>query len=949
MAANIIAAAFMPAAASDKDTAAEEFFTGTFTDISQQYLTKRKQYSNVPFAQEDIVLPIEGSELDQSSRIINDTKLSPAPVIRLGGSGQTSWKVNVQNDAQYVMEITYRAVEDTRQDLLLSLLIDGELPFAEAESIALNRIWRDATPILTDEKGNDLIPLQEEVLRFTTTNLKNSQLFTNDDFYIYLQQGEHTISIKNNSTDIYIAGVRLTKPKQIKTDGEAIEGYSRSGYREIEDALIIHQGENTFEKSSQSIFPQYDRTSPATVPYHVSNIKRNVIGKNGWNIRGDWISWIIRDVPEDGLYYLSFKYLQDTKLDMPSYRNVYVNGELPSQSFVNVEFKYNVQWKNKTVTDKNGAPVPVYLKKGDNEIRLEASLGDITDAYRRIEEACHIMRDLYIKMVMICGTSPDKYRDYHLEKDIPELIPTFEELISLISQAAEEIDSVNRKKSSQSVYLWRAVAQIESFIDDPSLIPSRIGNFRSTITTLTDWLFSSSEQPLTLDYIMVHSLDTELPPPVAGFLDVAKHIVGSFIASFTADYYLITDMSGSKEYISVWANMGRDQVQVLRDLIIDDFTPRHNIEVSLSLVQSGFVEAILAGVGPDLAVGIARGQPINLAGRGVLQDLTEFDSFPSVAGRFADTALVPYTLNRGVYALPNTQTFFMMFYRKDIFETLKLRAPDTWDDVMALVARLQKRNMTFGLPYTILNAAAAIDLGMGSKDMFSILLLQNGGSYYHDNGRRSALNDDPARKAFKTWCEMYNQYGFDLIYDFYTRFRYGEMPIGIANVEFYNTLVGAAPDIKGLWEIAPVPGTKTEHGIDRSIGGSGTALVMFNSAKNPENAWKFMDWWTTSDVQTKYSQRVENLLGTKGRFYTANLEAFYSLGWSRAELNALKAQREWLKEIMEVPGSYFVSRSLDNAFRAVIYDNKNPMESLEKEVLKIDREIARKRKELRLD
>ena len=52
---------------------------------------------------------------------------------------------------------------------------------------------------------------------------------------------------------------------------------------------------------------------------------------------------------------------------------------------------------------------------------------------------------------------------------------------------------------------------------------------------------------------------------------------------------------------------------------------------------------------------------------------------------------------------------------------------------------------------------------------------------------------------------------------------------------------------------------------------------------------------------------------------------------------------------MEVPGSYFVSRSLDNAFRAVIYDNKNPMESLEKEVLKIDREIARKRKELRLD
>ena len=260
MAANIMAAAFTPAAASDKDTAAEEFFTGSFTDISQQYLTKRKQYSNVPFAQEDIVLPIEGSELDQSSRIINDTKLSPAHVIRLGSSGRASWKVTFKTSV-HVMEIIPRR-RNTRQDLLLSLLIDGELPFAEAENIALNRIWRDATPILTDEKGNDLIPLQEEVLRFTTTNLKNSQLFSNDDFYIYLQQGEHTISIKNNSADIYIAGVRLTKPKQVKTDEEAIEKYSRSGYREIEDALIIHQGENTFEKSSQSIFRSMTAPAP---------------------------------------------------------------------------------------------------------------------------------------------------------------------------------------------------------------------------------------------------------------------------------------------------------------------------------------------------------------------------------------------------------------------------------------------------------------------------------------------------------------------------------------------------------------------------------------------------------------------------------------------------------------------------------------------------------------
>lgn len=51
----------------------------------------------------------------------------------------------------------------------------------------------------------------------------------------------------------------------------------------------------------------------------------------------------------------------------------------------------------------------------------------------------------------------------------------------------------------------------------------------------------------------------------------------------------------------------------------------------------------------------------------------------------------------------------------------------------------------------------------------------------------------------------------------------------------------------------------------------------------------------------------------------------------------------------EIPGSYYVSRSIDNAFRAVLYDKKNPRETFEKENRNINEEIARKRRELGLD
>ena len=54
-----------------------------------------------------------------------------------------------------------------------------------------------------------------------------------------------------------------------------------------------------------------------------------------------------------------------------------------------------------------------------------------------------------------------------------------------------------------------------------------------------------------------------------------------------------------------------------------------------------------------------------------------------------------------------------------------------------------------------------------------------------------------------------------------------------------------------------------------------------------------------------------------------------------------------MKEIPEVPGSYFVARCLDNAFRDVLYSSKNPRTALEAENENINRELERKRIELR--
>jgi YidC/Oxa1 family membrane protein insertase len=59
------------------------------------------------------------------------------------------------------------------------------------------------------------------------------------------------------------------------------------------------------------------------------------------------------------------------------------------------------------------------------------------------------------------------------------------------------------------------------------------------------------------------------------------------------------------------------------------------------------------------------------AGMHELSILNKFSDFKEVTKSFAESATLPYTYKNGVYALPDTQSFYVMFYRKDVLQKLK--------------------------------------------------------------------------------------------------------------------------------------------------------------------------------------------------------------------------------------------------------------------------------------
>ena len=213
---------------------------------------------------------------------------------------------------------------------------------------------------------------------------------------------------------------------------------------------------------------------------------------------------------------------------------------------------------------------------------------------------------------------------------------------------------------------------------------------------------------------------------------------------------------------------------------------------------------------------------------------------------------------------------------------------------------------------------------------------------------RQGIDTVEAAEAFAQWCAYYADYGLPLSYDFYNRFRTGEMPMAVADYTVYLQLYAAAPEIKGFWDMVPVPGTVGEDGAvnDAVVGYGADCAIILGSSEKPESAWKFLDWFTSDDIQAAYGNLIEARLGTIGRYPTANKRAFQLLPVNAQLRGRIQEQWEKVMEVPQIPASYYVGRNLTNAYRRVIYYHENPRQTLHVYNNTINREIARKNAEI---
>ncbi len=900
--------------------------------------------------------------------ILADYEGASGKAVLTGEESLIEWVVSVPESGLYDLSIAYYPYEGKNGAIQRAFFIDGQLPYAELATVEFYRVWHngDFAEIVDengitvrqwdrDNQGNDLKPSAKEIPEWVEGALYDSNGYITEELSLYLEAGDHTLTMLAMREPMLVRSITLKNDERPAAYADVKAAGDAAGQKDTSGVSIRFEAENAAKTSSQMLYPVQDQSSAAVYPASTRYLLNNAIGGNSWKSAGQWIEWSF-EVPEDGYYAISLFDKQNFVRGINCYRKIYIDGVVPFDEFNAYGFGYDAKWRMETLADENGEPYRVYLTKGEHTLRMEVVLGDMATIIAQVQNCVQQLNDIYRQVIYITGVAPDQFRDYQIEASLPGLEAELIQVKEDLNVALDALIVTAGTNSDKLTVLRTMDDQLDELIEDQERFTEVLSSYKTNVRACGNWITQVLGMPLQVDRIYVHSADVE---PKAegdtwwnGLVHEAKRMYYSFIIDYN-QVGNVADEDSDGVVLTLWIGTGRDQANVIKALIDERFTPETGISVNVQLVDMNtLLRATLSGEGPDVAIqvantnGIAGGvlntgndTPVNYGLREAVLDLTQFEDFEEVAARFAPASLVPFSFNGAAYALPDTMTFPMMFYRKDILAEIGLDVPTEWDEVKVAMTILAKNQMEFGM--------------LPSEQIFAMLLFQNGGVYYTENGMASALDSDTAINVFKRYCEYYTDYKLDKATSVEERFRTGESPIIISDYTTYNNLQVSAPDIKGLWDFTVVPGTMQADGtINHATGASGLADIIMSATEHPQESWEFLKWWTSAEIQTMYGREMESLMGASARVATANKEALANLSWPMKDYKALVAQMEQVQGIPQVPGGYYTWRNVNNAFYTITTDtatnNTTPREALMDKVYYINAEIDYKRTEFGL-
>ena len=880
-----------PAAVTTTQDAAQE------NRLTTNYSTMSKSYKEAVYTGDAIVYRIsEAVAKADRAFLTNDNYEYVNDVLAVKAGDTVTLTIDVPVSGRYVMSFDYLSYDESILPVEMGMKIDGGYPFYEARSMKFETTWvSDGVDV--DRYGNEIVSLPDKLIRWEHKEVMDASYRYSDPLPVELTAGVHKLELNIQEGTLLLGNISLEAP------GDVAE-YAGSTKAEG-NALITIEAEDFYQRNDSSIHAIGEYGSSLS-PLSATTTVLNIIDEDSFNEAGQTVSYQFH-VDNAGYYYIGMNYRQSEKNDFPVFVDWKIDGEIPNSAFKSYQVEAANKFRTVTLTDDNDDKLSVYLEPGDHTISLTISADNLRYALEAVDEIMSGISDLSLEVTKVAGTNKDKYRDLKLTRYIPDvqdrLLGWVDELYSLAEQAQPYVNAKSPDKVAAFSYLLIAANQLKSLAEKPNELVYRVDELSTSVnsinTQIANFVDLINDNDLSIDRIYIYQDGARLPKGQNIFQSIGTSLK-RFGYSFMGQSYSASNTDES--HIQVWVNRPRTYVEIMQKMIDEKFTPETGIEVDLSIMTDAqkLILSNASGDTPDIATGINYSIPFDLAIRGSLVDLSKFDNYKEVFGRYSEGLLVPSVVGDGLYSLPETMNFYVMFYRTDILSKLGLSVPNTMDELIAMLPDLQMRGLNVYYP-------TAAMLVMRNFHGTTPIIYQMDGALYGNTALDILVDSEATVEGFTELTELFTLYDLPVdVPNFYQHFRNGDLPIGIADFNSYNLILNAAPEIANSWSIALVPGIEDEETgeVKRYMSGGAESTVMFSSDDEREQkAWQFMEWWSRADIQAEFGQRLQILYGDEYIWPTANLEAFERLPYPTSDKDIILTQAQYILETPRLLGA----------------------------------------------
>ncbi len=847
---------------------------------------------------------------------------------------EISFDVNVETSGSYNIGIDYLSLNDSILDNAISVYINGELQTSDALNMRLMTSWTDETEEKSfDANNNQILSRQVPIKRWDYTILHENLMLNKNGVNFTFNEGTNSVKIVKENGEFLLGNLYLVEENDPISYAEYLINNNNNNNLTSGQNIAI-EAENSAYKNDVSIIYENEK-SPNVSPYSSNKNYINMVGQYFYK-PGQKITYAF-DVKEAGYYNITLKYKNNEYSNINTYRNIYVNNELIFNELESYEFTYTNQWKNETLgKDKDYL---FYFNTGVNTISIEDDGSKVAESYYQIHQIIDGIDDLSLDVKKLIGGTTDTQREWDLDKYLPEAkikLNLWSDEVDTIISNLKVLNSNDKKSNEIENKLKTVQSKLTELKNNYNKLPGKLDLLSVGNSSISQSLALIAEKlivsPLSIDKIYIHSQDVLVPNPTT-------NIFTSLIASFQRIVNVAKPEKNSPETLEIWVNRSRYYVDLMQQMVDSEFTPSSGIKVKFSVMpdEQKLIMANAANTQPDVALGVSGWLPYELGIRGAAADLRQFASFNKVLSNLQPSSILNLICGDEVYGLPETQDFYVTFYRKDIFDKLGLKVPQTYDEIIDLLPTLQRYGMNYYLP---------LSTASGLKSMVSTapFIYQYGGDLYSSDALSVDFDSAASIKAITMMTDLYTLYSLPLqTANFYDSFRNGVLPIGVANFDTYNKLLFAAPELANKWSIALAPGVLQDDGtINRDYMGTAQSDVIFKKSTKKDEGFNFLQWWLSTDIQKEFIYNLQLMYGQGFLWNSSNIEAFKSLPINSNDINVIETQWQSLREVPKIPAYYQVERELSNIWNKVVFDSESVRNAIDEAEAETNREIKRR-------